>query len=254
MAAGVFAQARATTVEGFTLDDAHKKVKKSYGPLPAGAYDQILVPGLADCDASPGAALIPVTIKFGRTIGSLFNFVVNWAEANTYINIYFFDEDDNVIAQATDGPPSSPKRPKEVNLGSLENGTYYLCVINSGGVNAGFTVDATVTFASGYKPPAEPPNRAPPPPTEPAPPADTDLPTPGPVQAASTPAPTGEPVATPGSDGPDTKQGLLTVAGNKQAAARNDRSVAQLVFLILTVAIGVVGVVLVALRIRRDTT
>jgi hypothetical protein len=47
---------------------------------------------------------------------------------------------------------------------------------------------------------------------------------------------------------------LLAVSGNKQAAARNTRSIVQLVFLGLTVAIAAAGVVLVALRIRRDTT
>jgi hypothetical protein len=140
-----------------------------------------------------------------------------------------------------------------VNLGSLENGTYYLCVINSGGANAGFTVDATVTFASGYKPPPQAPTTARPP-DETARPPVTSPETPPPAPAVTPPAPTGEPVATPGPDGPDSEQDLLAVSGNRQAAAENNRSVAQLVFLILTVAIGVVGIVLVALRIRRDTT
>jgi hypothetical protein len=252
LAAGLFSQARATTVEGFNLDNGHTKVHKSYGPLPPGAYDQVLVPGIADCDATPSDALIPIQTKFSKTTGSLFKFVVNWAEANTYINIYFLDEDDNVIAQAFDGPPSAPKRPKEVNLGSLENGTYYLCVINSGGANTGFTVDATVTFASGYKPPPSVPTTTQAPEDTP-PPAETAPPT-APPTAAPAAAPLGEPVATPGPDGPDSKQGLLAVSGNKQASAKNERSIVQLVFLILTVAIGAAGIVLVALRIRRDTT
>jgi len=245
-----FGQARATTMTGFTLDAAHMSVHRSYGALTSGGYDQQLVPGQSDCDALPSDALIPIKTSFKKTAGSLFNFTVNWPEASTYINIYFIDSDDHVIAQANDGPPSSPKRPKEVHLGSLDNGTYYLCVINSAGANSGFTVDAKVSFASGYVPPPPPPvTTAVPSPTAPPTPAPTPAPT-----VAPAPALVGEPVATPGADGPETKQGLLTVAGGKQAAAKTSRSIAQLVFLILTVAVGVVGIVIVALRIRRDTT
>lgn len=246
-----FVHAVATTVDPINLDDAHKVVKKSYAGLPSGAYDQVLVPDPDNCDANPGAALIPVRTKFKRIEGSLFKFVVSWSEADTYINIYFFDEDGNVIAQAYDAPPGRSKRPKEVNLGNLENGAYSLCVYNSGGVNTGFTVDATVKFASRYQPPRESEPTPQPPPS--APPTAAPVSTPAPTQEA-TPVPAGEPVATPGPDGPDRKQGLLAVAGSKQASVRNERSIAQIVFLALTVAIGVAGIVLVALRIRRDTT
>jgi hypothetical protein len=241
--------ARAGTEAAEPLNESHTKVHKSYGPLAPTAYDQALVPGSADC-ADLGD-VIPFNIKFKKTVGSLFNFTVSWAEANTYINIYFLDSDDNVIAQANDGPPATPKRPKEVHLGSLDNGTYNLCVINSSGANAGITLDATVSFAKGYVPPpvsttAPAPTRSP----EPTPvPTETPKPT-----VAPTPALAGEPVATPGPDGPETKQGLLTVAGGKQAVTKSTRSIAQLVFLILTIVVAVVGIVIVAMRIRRDTT
>ena len=252
LAGGLLTHAQATTVEGFELNDATRKVHREYGPLPPGPTDQVLVPTLGQCNANAGAALIPVETNFKRIAGSLFKFVVNWAEADTFINAYFFDEDGNVIAQHQDGPPSRPKRPKEMNLGNLENGNYFVCVINSGGANAGFTLDATVSFAGRYTPPPDggPVTRPTEPPTPP--PAEEPAATPA-VRAPSTPAPVGEPVATPGPDGPDRRQGLLAVSGNRQAAARNTRSIAQLVFLGLTIAVGVVGIVLVALRIRRDT-
>ena len=240
--------ARAGTESNEPLNDAHMTMHKSYGPLPPGGYDQALVPGMSDC-ASLGD-VIPFDIKFKKTAGSLFNFKVSWAEANTYINIYFIDSDDNVIAQANDSPPAAPKRPKEVHLGSLDNGTYYLCVINSAGANAGFTVDATVSFAKGYVPPPVPTTAPVAAPTAPPTPVPTTAPKP---TVAPTPVPAGEPVATPGPDGPETKQGLLTVAGGKQAVTKTNRSIAQLVFLILTIAVAVVGIVIVALRIRRDT-
>jgi hypothetical protein len=221
----------------------------TYAGLPPTAYDQALVPGSADC-ADLGD-VIPFSIKFKKTAGSLFNFTVLWPEASTYINIYFIDPDDKVIAQANDGPPSAPKRPKEVHLGSLDNGTYKLCVINSGGTNSGITVDAKVSFAKGYVAPPAAPTVAPAP-------TPTEVPTPVPtakpaVTAAPASAPAGEPVATPGPDGPETKQGLLAVAGGKQAVTKTNRSIAQLVFLILTIAVAVVGIFIVALRIRRDT-
>ena len=113
-------------------------------------------------------------------------------------------------------------------------------------------MDAKVSFAKGYVAPPAAPTIAPAPTPAPVPtPAATVKPAPTP---APTPALVGEPVATPGPDGPNTKQGLLTVAGGKQAAAKTNRSIAQLVFLILTIAVGVAGIVIVALRIRRDTT
>src|SRR5438067_484772 len=163
--------ANAGTENTVPLNESHMSAHLSYAGLPPTAYDQALVPGSADC-ADLGD-VIPFAVKFKKTAGSLFNFTVMWPEANTYINIYFLDSDDNVIAQANDGPPSAPKRPKEVHLGSLDNGTYYLCVLNSSGANAGFTMNATVSFAKGYVPPPVPTTTTPPTPS----PVPTPVPT-----------------------------------------------------------------------------
>src|ERR1051326_6927136 len=97
--------ASAGTENTVPLNESHMSAHLTYGGLPPTAYDQALVPGSADC-ADPGE-VIPFAVKLKGTPGSLFNFTVMWPEADTYINIYFLDSDDNVIAQANDGPPSA---------------------------------------------------------------------------------------------------------------------------------------------------
>ena len=248
IALGLAGPARATTEAGIALDNSHREAHRSYGPLANGAYDQALVPGSTDCDASPSDLLIPVTVKLKSNVGSLFDFTVNWPDANDYINVYLLDKNDHVVAQASDGPPSTPKRPKQLHLGSMDNGTYNLCIVNSAGANTGVTLDVKLSFVNTYRPPPPAATAAP------APPPQAPVVTPPPtIRPAQAPAATAEAVATPGPDAPGAKQGLSTLASGKQAANKSGRSVAQLIFLILTIVIGAAGVVVVALRIRRDT-
>lgn len=248
-AAAVVPPASATEVEGFTLSDSQKTVKKEYGPIPVQNPSGTLGdPTLSDCRDLPSHALIPIELDFANDFGHLGEFAVTWPahEAND-IDIYFFNEAGDVIADS-----ASADHPETFRVGNPENGLYYLCVANFSGANAGFTVDAGIRFLTLYtRPPAA--SDSPPPARSEETPRPRTTPQPG--VSAPKPAPaTQEPVATPGPDGPFADRGLVTVAGSKQAAPdEGGRSIAQMVFLGLTGLIAAGGITLVALRIRRDT-
>jgi len=235
--------------QGFTMDDAHPKVHMTYGPL-AGNDPVSGQTGASpdNCSTLPADALIQINVSFKRQVGTLDTFSTSWTGAQNDIDTYMFDSNGNQIATATAGDTD---KPEIIRLGNLTNGTYFLCVVSFSGANTGFTVDASRQYFTlyHYTPPAETPAPTPavggastPPP-----------PTPAPVAAPATPAPTAEPVLTPGPNGPDANQGLVAVSGQRQASNKTKRSIAELIFLILTVLIGAAGVVFVALRIRRDT-
>lgn len=238
----------ATTVEGFTLSDGQPRVTREYGPLigadPAG---EALVPTMAQCDANPADALIPIEMSFKDTL-HVAEFEVSWEnpDANN-VQIYFFDEIGELIAES-----ASEEMPEMVSLGSLENGQYYLCVRNYSGPNTGFVVDADVRLFDYYS--RGPDDFPTPQPRPTAAPESTSRPRPA-TTDTSEPAPAGDEVATPGPDGPFSDRGLVNVAGSRQAAREEGgRSVAQWVFIGLTGLIAAGGATLVALRIRRDTS
>jgi len=234
--------------EGFKLSDGSPKVHKEYTPIAGNdPTAQVLVPTLANCRDLPGNVLIPIEMEFSRDFGHVLEIVVVWpaAEAND-IDIYFFDEGGEVIADSTSADPE-----ESVRLGSLANGQYYLCVRNFSGPNAGFTLDASVRFVALFTRTPEPPTDAP---ESPPPRTSTETtPQPGAGDLKVAPTITADPVDTPGADGPFADKGLVTVAGGRQAV-RDDGglSVAQMVLIGLTGLIAAGGVGFVALRIRRD--
>lgn len=137
---------QANTVEGFELTDNQNKVKKEYGPLigadPAG---EALTPTMAQCNASPADALIPIEMSFKTTLHVL-EIEVSWENPDAdNVQIYFFDEIGELIAES-----ASEEMPERVSLGSLENGPYSLCVRNYSGPNTGFVVDAEVRVFDYY--------------------------------------------------------------------------------------------------------
>jgi hypothetical protein len=243
-------RAGALTGQGIKLDDAHPKVKQTYSPIPATdpTAGNVADPTVANCQTLAGETLLQVDVSFKRQFGTLATFATSWTGAGNDIDAYFYDENGKEIAKATD---ISTSNPEIIRLGNLANGTYYMCVVSSTGQNTGFTVDASMEFLSLYK--------YTPPPKTPFPKvggnvAPTPVATPAPIATPAAPAVTAEPVVTPGPNGPNANQGLVGVAGAEQASSKTKRSIAELVFLILTVVIAVVGIGFVAMRIRRDTT
>ncbi len=235
----------ALEAEAIVLSDAQPKVHQEQAPIagndPSG---QALTPTIANCRDLPGNVLFPIEMKFKKDFGHILEITISWQapEAND-IDIYFFDEAGEIIADSPTG-----NQPEVVRLGSLANGQYYLCVRNFSGPNTGFVLDASVRFLSlPTQRPAvtdEPANTAPPPPPAAAPTPNTD----------KTPEVTAEAVATIGPDGPFADRGLVNVAGSRQAARdEGGRGLAEIVFIGLTALIAAGGLTLVALRIRRDT-
>lgn len=235
--------------EGFTLSDASPEVQRDYPPIAGNDPSaQVLVPTIANCRDLPGNVLIPIGMDFSRDFGHVLEIVVDWpaAEAND-IDIYFFDESGEVIADSASADPQ-----ESVRLGSLANGQYYLCVRNFSGANAGFTLDAAVRFVAVFTRTPEPPTDAPPT-TTPARTSAQATPQPGAGELKQVDEVTADPVSTPGPDGPFSDRGLVAVAGSRQASPdEGGLSVAQMVLLGLTGLVAVGGVGLVALRIRRD--
>ncbi len=234
--------------EGFKLSDGSQKVHKEYPPIAGNdPTAQALTPTLANCRDLPANVLIPIEMDFKQDFGSVLEITITWTapEAND-IDIYFFDEGGEVIADSATGDA-----PESVRLGSLANGQYYLCVRNFSGANAGFVLDASVRFVALFTRTPEPPTDAP---ASPPPRRSVDT-TPQPGAGLPKPAPaiTADPVDTPGPDGPFSDKGLITVASGRQAEREEGGlSTTQIVFISLTGAIALGGAGFVAFRIRRD--
>jgi hypothetical protein len=234
-------------VEGFALSDATPKHHEEFGPIAGNDPSaQALTPTLANCRDLPGNVLVPIEMKFKKDFGHILDIVITWTapEVND-IDIYFFDEGGEVVADS-----ATSDQPEKVKLGSLANGQYYLCVRSFSGPNAGFVLDASVRFLTLFTRPPTPPTDAPAPTRTSA----QTTPQPG-AGALKTSPPTAEAVSTPGPDGPFSDQGLINVAGSRQAARdEGGRSVTEIVFIALTGLIAAGGAALVVIRIRRDTT
>jgi hypothetical protein len=240
----------ATEAKGFTVTDTALHHKKDFGPIIGNnpAYDNpALVVSLSDCQTLPTSTAVEIGWKISSTRPTKSAFTLTWpaADAND-LDMYFFNEEGDLIAQSASGDPK-----ESFNIGGLENGTYWLCVNNFSGANAGFTVEVDVDFLSLYERPPPPPTpivKRSPKPT----PAPTATPEPT-VPPAPTPSP--ETVTTPGPDGPTKARDLVAVADRSQATPTKDsRSGLAIGLLALTGLIAVSGASLVVLRIRRDTT
>jgi hypothetical protein len=247
--AGFFAvggTALALMGEGFTLSNKTPKVRKDYAPIPgSNPAGQATDPTVAQCDTLPSETDVPIELKFEKEFGHLIKIQVFWeAPEADDIDIYLFDEAGELITSS-----ASSSMPEQVQLGSPPNGTYFLCVRNFAGPNAGFTVDASTRFLDVFVPPT--PQPTPTPHVTKNAPRRTRAPAPAPAGAIAT----GEPVDTPGPDGPFANKSLLRVAGNRQAAPTDSGlSGLEIGLAALTGLIVVSGATLVVLRIRRDTT
>jgi hypothetical protein len=231
--------------EGFTLSDKTPNVKKEYPPIAASnPAAQASDPTVAQCNSLPSDVNIPIELKFQKEFGHLIKIQVFWEAPDADdIDIYLFDEGGELVSSS-----ASSSMPELVQLGSPENGLYYLCVRNFAGPNTGFRVEATTRFLDVYVPSTPQPS-----PTPQATAAAEPKRTP---RATATPAaPTAEPVDTPGPDGPFADKGLLRVAGERQAARADEGLTGlQIALGALTGVIVFSGAALVVLRIRRDTT
>jgi hypothetical protein len=240
---------RATEAEGFTISDKSLHQKKDFPPILGNnpAYDNpALVVSLSDCQTLPTSTAVEVGWKITSTRPTKALFAVTWpaADAND-LDVYFFNDEGDLIAQSASGDPK-----ESFNIGGLENGTYWVCVNNFSGVNAGFTLDVAANFLSLYERPPPPPTpivkRSPKPTPVPATPEPT-------VPPAPTPSP--EAVDTPGPDGATKARDLVAVADRRQATpTKESRSGLAIGLLALTGLIAVSGAGLVVLRIRRDTS
>ena len=75
---------------------------------------EALVPTMAQCDANPADALIPIELKFKDTL-HVAEFEVSWENPSAdNVHIYFFDEIGELIAES-----ASEEMPERVSLGSL---------------------------------------------------------------------------------------------------------------------------------------
>ena len=239
----------ATEAEGFTISDKALHQKKDFGPIIGNnpAYDNpALIVSLSDCKTLPTSTAVKMGWKISSTRPTKAAFVLTWpaADAND-LDMYFFNDEGDLIAQSASGDPK-----ESFNIGGLENGTYWVCVNNWSGANAGFTLDVEAAFLTLYEQPPPPPTpivkRSPKPTPVPATPEPT-------IPPAPTPSP--EAVATPGPDGPTKARDLVAVADRRQATPTKDsRSGLAIGLLALTGLIAVSGAGLVVLRIRRDTT
>lgn len=241
----------ATEAEGFTITDTARQHKKDFPPIVGfnPAYDNpALVVSLADCQTLPTSTAVKIEWKIRSTRPTKAAFVVTWpAAASNDLDVYFFNDEGDLIASSASGDPK-----EQFNLGGVENGTYWLCVNNFSGANAGFTIEATVNFLSLYEAPPPPPT-----PIASRPPKETPEPTATPDEPTARPAPTASPetVVTPGPDGPTSARDLVAVSDRRQAnPTENSRSGLAIGLLALTGLIAVSGAGLVVLRIRRDTT
>jgi hypothetical protein len=203
-------------------------------------------PTIGQCNSLPSDVNIPITLKFKKEFGHLIKIQVFWEapDAND-VDIYLFDEEGEMVTSS-----ASSGMPELVQLGSPENGVYYLCVRNFSGPNTGFIVEANTRFLDVFVPPT--PQPTPTPRSTPFSPArKTPAPTIAPVAAAAT----AEPVDTPGPDGPLGDKGLVSVAGGRQAGpAHSGLSGLEIGLAVLTGLIVVSGAGLLVVRIRRDTT
>jgi hypothetical protein len=233
--------------EGFTMSNKTPNVKKDYGPIPGQNPGATAVdPTVSECNTLPSDVNVPITLEFQKEFGHLIKIQVLWEapEAND-VDIYLFDEAGDLVTSS-----ASSSMPELVQLGSPSNGIYYLCVRNFSGPNTGFTVDATTRFLDTFVAPTSSP--APTPRHPSAPPKRTPQRTAAPVSGVTA---TSEPVDTPGPDGPFADQGLVRVAGDKQAAAADTgMSGLEIGLAALTGVIVLAGAGLVVFRIRRDTT
>jgi hypothetical protein len=232
--------------EGFTLSEGTPNVKKDYPPIPGqNPSAQVADPTLSDCTLLPSDVSIPINFEFRRQFGHLIQMRVFWEapDAND-IDIYLFDEGGNLVSSS-----ASSAMPEFVQIGSPTNGIYYLCVRNFSGPNTGFRLEASTRFLDVSFQTAQPePTSAPTAPTRKATPTPTRA---VPVVAAAT----AEPVSTPGPDGPFSAKRLVSVAGDRQAAAPDDGiSGLEIGLAALTGLIAIAGAALVVIRIRRDTT
>ena len=151
---------------------------------------------------------------------------------------------------------SSPTAPAAIcpkfNVAGLPNGTYWLCVVNFAGVNAGgFTISAKMTFVNVPDFPTPPPD---PTPFRTSPPKKV-VPSSAPSKTPlATPVLTPEVVKTPGADEGSQERELIAVSGSRQAPpSGGGQSGLQAGLFALTGVIVAAGLGLVILRIRRDT-
>lgn len=240
--------ARATESEGFTVTDDKLHHKKDYGPLPIpNPSGQVSEPSLQDCKDLPSDNAVKVTFKIRSTVPVKSIFTVTWTPPENDIDVYFFDEEGNLLSDAATGD-----HPERFQVAGLPNGVYYVCVRNFGPASAaGFTLEVKANFVELYRRTPEP---ATPKPTE-APPSEVATPAPT-AEPTTPPAPTAtpEPVDTPGPDGTVKPQELFAVSGARQASEPDEgRSGLQIALFALTGAIVAAGAGLVVVRIRRDT-
>ena len=239
---------------GFTLDDAHTHVFSKYGALPVNnPSGNVQDPTLSQCQSDLTMAAIPITIRLKSPSTATETISTGWDyTTNDDIDVYFFqDSDGTEIAKATSGSTTTPE---VLNLALLPNAKYWLCVLNSQGVNTGFTVDARVTYLDlyHYTPPPATPVPSSPPPGSAAPPP---TPLPAIVNAGqTTPSVAPEVVATPGPNGPITGQQLDALSASEQASAhKQGHSALSIALGAATILIAASGAGVVILRIRRDT-
>jgi hypothetical protein len=239
----------ATEAEGFTVTDEKLKQEKDFGPIVGNnPSTQANDPTLGDCKTLPTSTAVSLTWKIRSNRPTKVSIVLKWEDAGgtNDLDLYLFSDEGDILATS-----ASDAVPETINLGGLENGTYWLCVNNFAGINAGFTIELTAQFLSLYE-------RPPPPPTPIAsvPPKVTPTPTPTPEPTEPPPpTPSPEAVATPGPDGPASDQQLVAVSGQRQATPTDEgTSGLRIALFTLTGLIAASGIGIVALRIRRDTT
>jgi hypothetical protein len=239
--------AAALESDGFTITDEKLHQKKDFGPIPGQNPGPTAVDmTLDDCKLLPSSNAVKIGWKLKSDKPTKAVFSAEWPapDAND-LDLYFFDDEGNLLADSASADPK-----ESFNLGGLENGTYWLCVNNFSGANAGFTVDVEGNFLTLYEPRPEPPT-----PKPSATPKKTATPTTPEPTEPPPPTPSPEEIDTPGPNGPTQPKDLLAVANQRQATpTKEGRSGLAIGLFALTGVIAATGVGLIVVRIRRDTT
>jgi hypothetical protein len=231
---------------GFAISDSSLEQKKDFTPIPG---QNPVTPNvemtLEDCKLLPSSVAIKVTWNIKSRTPTKARFALTWpaAEAND-LDLYFFDEAGVLVVDSASADPQ-----EAFNVGGLPNGTYWACVNNFSGPNAGYTLEIKAAFLSLYERSLPSPTPRPTSPPKTPPPATRARPTPPPEPTA-----TPEDIEAPGPDGTAVPQDLLAVSRNRQAAEpEGGRSGLQIALLAIAGAVVVSGATIVGLRIRRDT-
>ena len=223
-----------------------------YPPIPA-MSPSVFSPTLESCQSSEACHVIALTLVPSPGEPTVLDLGLDWVEAreehsdlsSNDLDFYLWDDKGE---EQTHGATAG--RPEQMGAADLSRGTYYIGVINWAGANTGYTLTGSLRDqeieiyqapASDSQPPAARDDGA----------ERTEVVAAAPAPQAETVEP--ERVATPGEDGPSTTVAIGGIDDARRAQAiGSGLPLSTIVFLALTIAIGVAGAMFVVVKIKRE--